>query len=55
MNYIALGLDTDYLLYLLGTFIFNTYWNQISGLAPSDYSFPFNLHILKKNFLSGDQ
>lgn len=25
MNYIALGLDTDYLLLLLGTFIFSTY------------------------------
>lgn len=34
--------------FLLGTFIFIIYWNQFSRLAPSDYSFPFNLYILKE-------
>jgi len=28
MNHIALGLDTDFFVLLLGTFIFIAYWNH---------------------------
>lgn len=48
MNYIALGLGTDFFLVLLGTFIFIIYFGMFSGLAPFDYSFPLNLYILKE-------